>query len=108
MLPPEAAPGSMPPPAWEPPPLPREERKSSVALPPEEEEVALGALVLVVIVVLIVPLVPKLITGPNVCPASVLTLKTDSFVCGCIFSFASHHETHTILFSLASISAVCD
>jgi hypothetical protein len=69
--------------------------------------------VVVVVVVLlpavvIVPLVPRLINGPNICPPSFDTLNTDSFVCGCTFSFSSHHETNTVLFPTARISAVCD
>jgi hypothetical protein len=40
--------------------------------------------VLPLVVVIIVPLVPRFGTGPNVCPASVDTLSTDSFMCGCV------------------------
>jgi hypothetical protein len=59
------------------------------------------------VIVVIVPFIPRLITGPNVCPASVDTLTIDSFVCGCTFSFSSHCVTNT-LFHTASISAVLD
>jgi hypothetical protein len=62
------------------PPPPVAERKSSVELPLPEVVVTLPPPLAVVIV----PLVPNLITGPNVCPASVDTLSTDSFVCGCV------------------------
>src|SRR5918992_950894 len=57
-------------------------------------------------VLLIVPLVPSIIIGPNVCPASVDTLSTDSLVP--FIGFVSHHETNTLLSPTASISAVCD
>src|SRR5919106_139195 len=57
-----------------------------------------SAVVALAVVVVTVPLVLRLITGPNVCPASVDTLITDSFVCGCTFSFSSHHVTYTRCF----------
>jgi hypothetical protein len=46
--------------------------------PPSYSGAAVVAVVLVVVV--IVPLVLRLITGPNVCPASVDTLNTGSTV----------------------------
>ena len=56
-------------------------------------------------IVVIVPLVPSITTGANVCPLSVDTLSTDSL--DPVIGLVSHHDIYT-LFPAATISAFCD
>ena len=58
------------------------------------------------VVVFIVPLVPSISTGPNVCPASADTLSTDSL--DPVSALVSHHDTYTLFSPAATISAFCD
>lgn len=78
-------------------PLPPHAVRKSWALAPE---------VVVMLPLVIVPLVPSITIGPNVCPASIDTLSTDSR--NPVIGLVSRHDVYTLFSPAATISAFCD
>ncbi len=80
-------------------------------VPPSAATLGLVVYVVLPIVVVVsvspdVPFIPSIIIGPNVCQESFDTLRTDSLEP--VTGLVSHHETSTLLFPAATISAFCD